>query len=54
MREVREEFGIADEVEVVEQLAANRYAFRTPEGKAIFDRTTSCAATTPRRTSTRR
>ncbi|MEZ6189432.1 MAG: NUDIX domain-containing protein [Planctomycetota bacterium] len=36
VREVREELGIADEVEVVEQLAANRYAFRTPEGKAIF------------------
>ena len=36
VREVREELGISDRVEVVDQLAANRYAFRTPEGKAIF------------------
>ena len=36
VREVREELGISDRVEVLERLASNRYAFRTPEGKAVF------------------
>ena len=36
VREVREELGIADELEVMGRLSYNNYVFRTPEGRPIF------------------